>query len=319
MGRRWLAAVVALAVATVGLTACGSDGEGHHTIAVLQAIAVAPERTAALVDALGRAGYGADELDVVGTDETHPEADDAEAAVKGWVADGAELIVALSTAAAKAAAKATTTVPIIVLSNDLAASGLVDDERHPGGNITGTSYRVPSDRVLSIATDAFGTIAKVGCLYPSADPGADPVRADLERGAGALDLDVTCASFTDGSDVAAAVDELKAAGATVVYLVNTPASVQAAAQIEAAADAAELPVLATNPTDYATLLLEPDGKDVYAQLGRQAARLLGGADVADVPVQDPGKFVLIVNTAAASAAGVTIAPAVLARADQVVR
>jgi putative ABC transport system substrate-binding protein len=319
VGRRWGAALVVMLAVVPLLVGCGSDGGGQHTIAILQAVAVAPDRHAALLDALAKAGYGGSDLHVLGADEVHGAEADAEAAVRAWVADGAELVVALSTTSAQAARKATSTVPIVVLSNDLAASGLVDDERHPGANVTGTSYRVPSDRLLAIADDAFGSVAHVGCLYPSGDPGADPVRTNIERGAKALGLEVTCASFADPTGVAAAVRQLAAAGATVLYLVNTPATVQAVAEVEAAALAAKLPVLATNPTDFATLILEPDGADVYAQLGRQAARLLDGAKVVDVPVQDPGKFVLIVNTKVAAEIGRAIAPDVVDRADQVVR
>jgi putative ABC transport system substrate-binding protein len=318
VGRRTVAAFVAVLAAAGVLAACGSGGSGVHTIAVLRAVEIAPERQQSLLHALERAGYGAEDLRVLGADEVHPEATDAEAAVQGWVADGAELVVALSTAAAQAAAKATSTVPIVVLSNDLAASGLVDDERHPGGNVTGTSYRVPSDRLLSIAADAFGSLRHVGCLYPTSDPGGAPVKADIERGAEALDLEVTCEAFASPADIPAAVQRVRAAGAEVLYLANTPATVNAADDIEAAARAAELPVLATNPTDYASLLLEPDGKDTYAQLGRQAARLLGGADVSAVPVQDPAKYVLIVNPKAAAAVGTTIDPSVVDRADEVV-
>jgi len=95
--------------------------------------------------------------------------------------------------------------------------------------------------------------------------------------------------------------------------------VQAFDEIEAAVVAAKLPVLGTSSSDFAALILEPDGADVYAQVGRQVARLLGGATVADVPVQDPGDYVLIVNTAAAKRIGVTIDPSVVERADEVVR
>jgi putative ABC transport system substrate-binding protein len=301
------------------LTGCGSDGGSHHVIAILRAVDVAPERQQALVAALGDAGYGAGDLQVVGADEVHAAEADAERAVRRWVDDGAELVVALSTTSAEAARKATRTVPIVVLSNDLAASGLVDDERHPGGNVTGTSYRVPSDRLLAVAADAFGHLPHVGCLYPSGDPGAAPVRQNIEAGAKALGVPVTCVGFDGPSGVAGAVQQLAATGADVVYLANTPGTVGAADQIEAATVAAKLPVLATNPTDYATLLLEPDGKDVYGQLGRQVARLLGGADVSDVPVQDPARFLLLVNTRAAARIGLTVAPEVVARADQVVR
>jgi putative ABC transport system substrate-binding protein len=324
VGRRWCAALVLVAAAAPLLVACGSDASGTHTIAVLRAVPIQPERQTALLAALARAGYEGESLEVLGADEAHAAPADAERAVRRWVKAGAELVVALSTTSAQAARAATTTVPIVVLSNDLRASGLVGDERHPDANVTGTNYRVPSDRLLALASDAFasaafGELDRIGCLYPDGDPGAAPVRSDLERGARALGMDLTCAPFQASDAVAGAVQRLVAARAQVVYLVNAPASVQAAAAIEAATDAAHLPVLATNPTDYATILLEPDGKDVYAQLGRQAGRLLGGADVADVPVQDPGRYMLVVNAKRAAALGLRIAPAVLRRADQVIR
>jgi putative ABC transport system substrate-binding protein len=318
-GRRWGAALVLVAAVVPLLTACGSDGSTTHTIAVLRAVEIQPERQAALLGALGKAGYEGDSLRVLGADEVHADPTDATKAVRRWVADGADLVIALSTTSAQAARAATTSVPIVVLSNDLRASGLVDDERHPGGNVTGTNYRVPSDRLLALAADAFGALQRVGCLYPDGDPGAAPVRQDLERGSKALGMELTCAAFPDAAGVAHSVQQVVDAHAQVVYLVNTPATVQAGPAIEQATAAAHLPVLATNPTDFATLLLQPDGKDVYAQLGRQAARLLRGADVADVPVQDPGRYQLIVNARRAAALGVQVAPEVLQRADQVIR
>jgi putative ABC transport system substrate-binding protein len=214
---------------------------------------------------------------------------------------------------------ATTTVPIVVLSNDPVASGLVVDERHPKGNVTGSSYRVPSDRVLAVAADAFGRVERVGCLYPRNDPAADPARRDLVRGVAALGMTLQCASFDTPAGVAAAVAELVADGVDVVYLVNAPALVQAFPEIERALASVPIPVVGSTPNGFATLLLEPDGKEVYRQLGRQVGRLLGGAKVSEVPLQDPGRFLLVVNQAAAHRIGVTIPAEVLDRADQVVR
>jgi putative ABC transport system substrate-binding protein len=258
---------------------------------------------------------------VLGEDvtEVHPETDDAVRAVKGWVADGAQLILALSTSSAKAALVATTTVPILVLSNDPMASGLVTDERHPDGNITGSSYRVPSDRLLAVAADAFPGVAQVGCLYPSGDAAAVPPHLDLVRGVEALGMKLRCASFHTPDDVASAVQDLVAAEVDLVYLVSAPGTVQAFPQLERALAGVSIPVVATSPVDFATLRLEPDGKDLYGQLGRQAARLLAGASVSEVPIQDPGRFQLVVNQTAARRIGVTIPPKVLDRADRVIR
>lgn len=319
VGRRWRAALVTtLALAPV-LAGCGSDGEPTRTIAVLRAVPSAPERQAALFRALDRAGYA--DVEVLGRDRTevHPDPADAERTVRKWVADGAEVVVVLSTGSAQAARKATSTVPIVVLSNDPVASGLVRNPRHPEGNVTGSSYQVPADRTLAVAVDAFGEIETVGCLYPAGDPGADPVRRDLERGAAALGMQLRCVAFDGEAGVPAAVEALVTDGVDIVQLLNASGTVQAYGALERALASVSLPVVANTPNDFATLILEPDGPDVYAQLGRQVARLLGGSKVADVPVQDPARFVLVVNTRSARRVGVTIPADVVRRADVVVR
>jgi putative ABC transport system substrate-binding protein len=178
---------------------------------------------------------------------------------------------------------------------------------------------VPSDRLLAVADDAFGDVHEVGCLYPSDDPGAGPPHADLVRGVRALDMTLRCAPFASPAGVAGAVQELVAEGVDVIYLVNASGTVRAFPELERALVDLPVPVLASTPTAFATLLLEPDGKDVYRQLGRQAARLLDGAKVSEVPVEDPGRFLLVVNLASARRIGATIPIEILDRADQLLR
>ncbi|MCU1374814.1 MAG: hypothetical protein JWO68_2100, partial [Actinomycetia bacterium] len=269
VGRRWGAALMLLAALGPLLAGCGDKAATQHTIGVLRAVST-NEREQALFASLAAAGYPRADLRILGEDasEVHPDKDDATRTVAGWVADGAELIIALSTTGAQAAMAATSTVPIVVLSNDPVASGLVVDERHPKGNVTGSSYRVPSDRVLAVAADAFGGVQRVGCLYPGNDPAADPAHRDLVRGVAALGMSLQCASFDTPAGVAAAVAELVADGVDVVYLVNAPALVQAFPEIERALAGVPIPVVGSTPNGFATLLLEPDGKDVYRQLGR---------------------------------------------------
>ncbi|MCU1379170.1 MAG: transporter substrate-binding protein [Acidimicrobiales bacterium] len=320
VGRRWGAALVSLAALASLLSGCGDKAGTEHTIGILRAVP-AKDREQAFFAALDQAGYDRSQLRVLGgkATEVHPDKDDAEQTAKAWVADGVELIVALSTTSAQAARAATSTVPILVLVNDPSGSGLVTDERRPTGNVTGSSYRVPSDRLLAVADDAFGDVHDVGCLYPSDDPGARPPHADLVRGARALDMTLRCASFASPVGVAGAVAELVADGVDVIYLVNASGTVRAFPELERALVGVPVPVLASTPTDFATLLLEPDGKDLYRQLGRQAARLLDGAKVSEVPVQDPGRFLLVVNLAAARRVGATIPTEILDRADQLIR
>ncbi len=78
-------------------------------------------------------------------------------------------------------------------------------------------------------------------------------------------------------------------------------------------------VAATSVFDEALLVLQPDTTELYRQLGRQAARLLGGTPVSEVPVEDAARFRVVVNAAVADELGLSISAPVLETADQVVR
>jgi len=251
----------------------------------------------------------------------HTDEAETEQTVRDWLRKGVELIVALSTRTAAAAAKAAPTTPVLVLSTDPSATGLVKNERHPEGHVTGASYRVPADRTLALANDAFSglDVKRVGCLQPASDPAAVPARAALARGADALGMELICATFTSPDDVPNAVQQVLGAHVDIIVLVNAPATAIAFPQLRFVLSKTTVPVIGNQPADFAVLTLSPDSRVVYRTMGRQAARLLQGTPVADVPVEDPGRFVLVVNLPAAARIGRTIAPSVLKRADQVVR
>jgi putative tryptophan/tyrosine transport system substrate-binding protein len=313
----------ALALVSVLLVSCSDDDDQPtvHTIAIIRTVAGSGNEQF-LIDGIAAAGVDEDHLRILGRDiaETHPEQADAEAAVRRWVERGAELIVALSTRSAMAAVKAAPDTPVLVLSTDPSATGLVDDERHPEGNVTGASYRVPADRTLSLANDAFADvdIRRVGCLQPVGDPAAVPARTALEHGAAALGMELICATFTTPEDVGAAVQEVLAAGVDAIVPVNAPATAIAFPQLRFVLSKTNVPVIANQPADFAVLTLTPDGNAVYRTMGRQAGRILTGTPVRDVPVEDPGRFLLVVDLTVAQRIGRTVAPSVLERADRIV-
>ena len=318
VGRRLGAALAMLAAAAV-VVGCGDDGaDPAHRIAVLRAVDASVEEVA-LLPALAELGFPADRVEVLPGEPSYPDPADAEAAVRRWVDDGAEVIVALATTSAQAAARATSEVPILFLVNDPQVAGLVEDERRPGRNLTGVTYRVPADRVLSLADEAFGGIERVGCIHPIDDPGIAPVRQELERGAAALDLALHCEQYAGPGDAAAAAERLLATGVDVVMPLNSPRTVEAFPQLAEALADAMVPVMSTTPWDAAALTLVPDGEAVYRQLAGQLARLLEGDAVEAIPVEDPAGYRVVVNLRAARRLGITVPPAIVAIADDVVR
>jgi len=318
--RRGLAAILVV-VAALGLIGCGDDGKPARTIGFLRVIGVPAENQKAFLDEVASAGWKVgDNLTVLAADpkEAHPEAADAQKTVEGWSKDGLDLVVALSTPMAMAAEKTGGETPILTLANDPVGSGLLTNPDEPEGRITGTAYRTPPDRTIDVATRVTEGIDRVGILWPANDAAAKPVRDGLVDAAKSLSVDAVDESFSSPDDVGRAVDALAAQGADVIIPTNSAATTTAYDQIGAALRRVKLPSVANILTaPYATVVLAPDPVATYRQLGRQAARLLDGKEVADVPIEEPGEFHLLVRTELAKELGIELSPELVKQADEV--
>lgn len=319
---RRLVLLVALVAATVA--ACGGvggdDARPDRTIAFLRAVANTDTAQAELLAELADAGWVEGEnLTVLAADpdEAHPTAEEATAAVEGWVEEGVDLILALSSSGAAVADEVAPEVPVLFLSTDPMATGLVADEREPDGHLTGATFRVPADRTLDVTLRALGGLERLGLLWPSEDPAAGPVVDDVERAGGGLGIEVVDRSFTDATDAAAAVEALAADGVQAVLLANAPSTVRAFDAIEPALAAAGLPAIANTTNDFALVTLQPDTDELYRQLGRQAVRILGGTAVGEVPVEDPAGYRITLDRTAAERLGVVLPEELLDLADDV--
>lgn len=313
-------------VLAAGCGSGGGSGEGPapaaRTIAFLRAVASGqPENQAAFLAELASEGYARGRnLTLLAEDpeEVHPERADAEATVRAWRAQGVDVIVALSTAGALAAAAAAPGVTVLFLVNDPIAAG-VRDVRRPEGRSTGVAFRVPADRTLDLARRALPGQERFGIVYPPSDPAALSVKEEALQAAGDLGIDIVEAPFSADEDVPAAVEALRAQGVAAVWALNSPTTFRRFAAIGAAASAASLPVVTNTTADIAVLTLQPDVPALYRQLARQAARVLGGTPVSSVPVENPARFVVDVNLAIANRLGLVVADDVVAAADRVIR
>jgi putative ABC transport system substrate-binding protein len=304
------------------LVACGGDdAKPDKTIALLRTSILPVASQSAFLDELANEGWVEGEnLTVLDPDpeEVHPDVTDAADAVRGWIDAGADLIVAFSTQSALAAMEATDDVPILAIANDPVASGMVADPRAPEGNVTGLAFHVPADRTLDIARRIGDDITRIGVLYPADDPGAVPIKEALEGAGAELDLTLVAESFVGPDDVADAVGRLVAAGVQVVITVNAPATVNAMDQIGEATSDAMLPIVANIETNTAAVVvLAPEVVQTYRQAAQQAARLFDGADVADVPIEEPGDYRLVVRADVAEHLGIELPTDLVEQADEV--
>lgn len=315
-GTRWAVRAMTAALCLGMLGACGDDrppAQGApkaKVIGFLRAVATGDVTSQnAILSVLSSAGYHRGQnLRVLGADpnESHPDPADAKRVVAGWMAQGVDLVFALSSTGAKAAHEAAPDLDVLFLSNDPMAVGLVRDERHPEGRLTGATFRVPADRTLDLVRRVVPNLHKVGLLYPPADPSARPGRDNAVKAAAALSIELVEQPFAEEATIAPALRNLEGQGVDAILLTNSPTTSRATVAIGAAMATSKVPVIANTKTDFALLVLEPDVGLLYRQMGRQAARLLKGTPVADVPVEDPGGFKLRINDAVASRLGITV-------------
>ncbi len=231
-----------------------------------------------------------------------------------------DILVAWQTPATTAAKNATTRIPIVMAgTGDPVATGLIASLARPGGNITGTGGTTPQlgTKVLELVREVLPRAKRVGVLANATDPFTRPFLEQL-RGAGpvaAVEIDVVMIRETAELDGAIANLAKRRADAVIV---------QPSLQRRVAAEIALKHRLAA--VAPSALFPEEGGLFGYSahqpEQQRVAAvyvdKILKGAKPADLPVQQPTKFELVVNLKTAKALGITVPRAMLLRADKVI-
>jgi putative ABC transport system substrate-binding protein len=234
-----------------------------------------------------------------------------------------EVIVTQGTAPVLAAMHATSVIPIVFAgSGDPVATGLVASLARPGGNVTGVSNQ-QADTIgkrVQLLRELVPGLRRLAILGNVGNPLVVIEMGDAQAAARILGLDGATFEIRRAEDIAPAFEALKG-GMDALYVDSDPLTNTNRARIITLALAARLPTIFPS-RDY----VEPGGLMSYgpkaADLYRHAAdfvdKVLRGAKPADLPVEQPTKFELVINLTTAKALGLTLPPTLLAIADEVI-
>jgi putative ABC transport system substrate-binding protein len=275
---------------------------------------------------LREAGYAEGRNIVVETRTTEGRIERVPEIVAELLRARVDLLVVTSAAPALAAKRMTSSVPIVFVSVvDPVAAGLVESLARPGGNLTGTALLVGGagfgGKWLELLREAVPGVDHVAALRNPDNPAVAPVARGRQQAAATLGVRL---DVVDAGDVAAldrAFDAMRASGARAFVVTPDPFFTLNRDRIVARAAKLRLPGIG-----FSRLLVDAGGllsyganvDESFRRAARYVDRILKGAKPADLPVEQPTTFELVVNRRTAAALGLAIPQSLLLRADEIV-
>ena len=225
---------------------------------------------------------------------------------------------------ALAAKAATTKIPIVfVIDGDPVNIGLVDSLNNPGGNITGMSLIAPAleAKRLGLLRELVPKSTMIGVLANEDYPDTDRQLAGVENAASEIGQKISIQNVRSERDLAGAFTTLSQLQVDALLVAADPLFSEMHDQIVALATRYKMPaiyasrefVIAGGVMSYGA-----SAADAHRGAGTYAGKILKGAKPADLPVQLPTKFDLVINLKAAKTLGLTVPPSLLTSADEVI-
>jgi ABC-type uncharacterized transport system substrate-binding protein len=236
-----------------------------------------------------------------------------------------EIIVTSSTPATLALKNGTKTIPIVFVAvSDPVGSGLVVSLARPGGNLTGLSNQLVDlvGKELELLKQAVPKIARVTVLGSTANPDRAELRKPIEVVARSLGVRLQIVDIGEPKDLDGAFSQMTKGRADAVLLRGGALLTDQRIRIAELAALNSLPTIRWDlPFAEAGGLMSygPSSADMFRRAATFVDKILKGARPADLPIEQPTKFELVINLKTAERIGLTISPNVLARADRVIR
>jgi putative tryptophan/tyrosine transport system substrate-binding protein len=235
-----------------------------------------------------------------------------------------DVIVATNNPAVAAAQKATKTIPIVmVIVTDPVRLGFVDSLARPAGNITGLTIQAPelAGKRLQLLKEAVPHLTRVAVLWDPTEPGRQQVVKETEVTAPRLGLQLQTLGVRSPSEIGSAFTAMHRENVGAVLVYGSSMLWAHRATIAELAAKSRLPTMCPSPEwmdagffmSYSTSL-----SDMFRRAPYFVDKILKGAKPADLPIEQPTKFGLVISAKIAKALGLTIPPSLLVQADRVI-
>jgi putative ABC transport system substrate-binding protein len=232
-------------------------------------------------------------------------------------------VIVTTGSAVPAFKQATSVIPIVfAIANDPVGSGLVQSIARPGGNVTGLSILAADlgGKRLEILREVIPGLNRLATLGDVANSVTASETSQVQEAARTLGLEVVKLEVRRSEDIAPAIEALKG-HADALYVQSDPLMNTNRTRISILAVGARLPTL-SGIRDYVEagglMSYGPNFADIFRRTGDYVDKILRGAKPADLPIEQPTRFDLVVNQTTAKALNLTFPPTLLARADEVI-
>jgi putative ABC transport system substrate-binding protein len=285
------------------------------------------EQADAFRDGLRQRGYIESETISIEYRSAQGENDRLAALTAELVGLNVECIVASGITESSLAKQASTTIPIVVVLHnfDVVETGLVANIARPEGNITGTAgvsgLRLQT-KLLEIIKDAVPDAGRVAILAYARQPSVEEVLEGLKEAAGRLGMDLEIAMVQEPGDIEPAFPAIIAAGARALVILNQTIFSGVRAQIVALALSHRLPAISTTaefPRAGGLLAYGVNRLDNLYLAATYVDKILKGARPADLPMERPRKYDLVLNLKTAQTLGLAVPKSILEQATEIIQ
>ena len=235
-----------------------------------------------------------------------------------------EVIVAVGTQATREAKTRTATIPIVmVYGSDPDRTGLVASLAHPGGNVTGIASLVVDiqEKGVELLRELVPNSHRIFLLWQPSSPASRLGFENSNQLAARIGFTLSSASLESDADLEPALASIAADRPQALWVHSIAVAWRHRREIAAFAAEQQLPTISSASEfvrDGMLLSYAPDVATMFRRAGYYVDRLLRGAKAAELPVEQPTKFELVINLKTAKAIGLDIPPTLLARADEVI-